>query len=376
MSNRLTQYRSLGYALRAAAILTILGLTSPPGAAQDLSPREIAARARPAVVVITALDGAVEVGQGSGFLVSEDGRIVSNRHVLEGATRLRVQLSTGEIYDRVFFIGADDRRDLVVLRIPATGMRPLPFGDDRAIEVGDPVYVMGNPLGLEGTFSDGLVSGKRTVDGVALIQISAPISPGSSGGPVLNDRGEVIGVATSTVHGAQNLNIAVPARYVAGMLAIDQEPRPFREVATRFSPAASSGEGTPARAQSEREPWAQVLAEEMALVAGAADELGFVETHEPAIEMIREGETYAIDYEFDEAGQTITFIAVCDIDCTDIDLAVYDGSGDIIVKDIALDDRPEVEFDVITPGIFQVGVYMASCSREPCAFAVRAYKHP
>src|SRR5690606_26419168 len=102
-------------------------------------------------------------------------------------------------------------------------------------QVGDRIYVMGNPMGLEGTFSDGLVSAKRTLVGVALIQISAPISPGSSGGPVLNARGQAVGVATLMMSEGQNLNIAVPARYAEGLLAIGQEPVLFEQVASRFA---------------------------------------------------------------------------------------------------------------------------------------------
>lgn len=93
-------------------------------------------------------------------------------------------------------------------------------GDDNA--VGDKVYAVGNPLGLEGTFSEGIVSVLRRAKGSTFIQITAPISPGSSGGPILNSRGEVVGVATATFSRGQNLNFAIPAAYVAKALSNQQ----------------------------------------------------------------------------------------------------------------------------------------------------------
>jgi serine protease Do len=161
-NNHASVSASDAFAARRAVVALAL-LLAAPASAQQLSPRQIAVQARPGVVLITAKDGSSTIGRGSGFLVSEDGVLVTNRHVVEGATSLQVQLASGEIFDRVLFVSEDERRDLIVLRIPGSGLSPLIIADDRSVEVGDPVYVMGNPLGLEGTFSDGLVSARRVL---------------------------------------------------------------------------------------------------------------------------------------------------------------------------------------------------------------------
>ncbi|MGH8545671.1 MAG: S1C family serine protease [Gammaproteobacteria bacterium] len=341
--------------------------------AVDPLPREIAARARHAVVRITASIDGEEVGQGTGFILTADGRLATNYHVIRGANQLAVQLSAGDIYDSVYFVSADERRDLVILQIPATGLDTLALGDDRTAQVGDRVYVMGNPLGLDGTFSDGLVSAKRNVDGVAFMQISAPISPGSSGGPVLNGAGEVIGIATLTLEHGQNLNIAVPSRYVKGLLAMNDEPQPFELVGRSVAPSNSTEGTASARFESELEDWALVLVDEMEQVREAAGKLGYVVTQEPVIEMIKENEMYDVEFTFQDRGANISVGGVCDLDCTDLDLAMYDENGHTVVTDTDLDDRPMLNFEIVQPGTFTVRVYMAKCSREPCAFAVQAY---
>lgn len=356
------------------AAACIAGAVGSPLQAQDLTPSEIAAQARPAVVVITAFSNDRASGQGSGFVVSSDGLLVTNRHVVEGADALRVRLSTGEIYDNVYLVSSDARRDLVVLRIPATGLASLSIGNDQAADVGDPVYVMGNPLGLEGTFSNGMVSARRVVDGVELIQISAPISSGSSGGPVLNARGEVIGIATAMMRDGQNLNLAVPARYAGGLLALDEPPRPFHEVASQFADSGSGDADGSSAADDDVEPWVAVLLSEMEIANDVAEEFDLRSTHEVVFEMIDDGDTYEIPYSFDRGEYRV--IGVCDIDCSDLDLRVYDPEGDIIAIDVELDDRPVVGFDVTRPGTYDVQVYMATCSREPCGFVVQSFQTP
>ena len=361
---------------RSVFCLSVAGLGSTLAthlAGQQLAPRDIAARARPAVVLVTALAGGQAIGQGSGFFVSSDGRLVTNRHVVEGADQLRVELSSGEVYDRVFFVSADERRDLVILRIPVSSSTPLSMIDERELAVGDPVYVIGNPMGLEGTFTDGLVSAKRTVDGVSLIQISAPISQGSSGGPVLNAVGEVVGIASSTVRDGQNLNMAVPARYAAGLLAMGEPPRPFEDVASELAATARSDASHADPARNEVEPWVRVLWDEMAAVDKNAKGHGLVSTQDPVVELIGQDSTYSVEYTFAERGDTVTIVGVCDIDCTDLDLAVYDGHGQLVVDDTEQDDRPVTQFVVLAPGTFRVQVHMVACKREPCGFAVQTY---
>ena len=362
---------SLAFQLLAAPALA--QATAPPPV---LAPREIAARARPGVVLIQGFRDGAEISQGSGFIVREDGYLATNYHVVEGADQLAVTLNTGEVYDRVWLVSHDQRRDVVILRIAGVDFPTLALGDDRALEVGDQIYVMGNPLGLDGTFSDGLVSAKRTAEGTSYIQISAPISPGSSGGPVLNDRGEVIGIATLTVEDGQNLNLAVPARYAAGLLALEEPPIPWEQAWSQFAVAGEPvDEGYYDDGYEEPlEPWAQALLDEMTAIDDAAVTIGAVQTHDPVIEMLNQGDTHVIEYEFDRPGVRIALVGVCDLDCSDLDLGVYDEYGQEIAVDVESDDRPEVNIDILEPGVLEVHVYMAACSVEPCGFAVQAYQ--
>jgi hypothetical protein len=357
------------------ALLVVALLLAAPASAQQLSPRQIAAQARPGVVLITAKDGSATIGRGSGFLVSEDGVLVTNRHVIEGATSLQVQLASGEIFDRVLFVSEDERRDLVVLRIPGSRLSPLIIADDRTVEVGDPVYVMGNPLGLEGTFSDGLVSARRVLDGVALIQITAPISPGSSGGPVLDHSGRVIGVATLSMREGQNLNLAVPARYASGLIALDESAQPFERVANRFA-ARATDRTTSDRGEDDSDdlaPWMRVLMDEMEFVREVAHEHGFVRTHDAVWEGLDEGEEYKFTWRYSGRGREIGLVGVCDLDCSDLDLTVRDPRGRVVARDLSVTDRPTVDFTVDRPGLYEVTVRMYSCDREPCFFVVQSF---
>lgn len=344
-------------------------------ATQAPAPRDIAAKARPAVVLISAMRGDDVVSRGSGFAVDASGTIITNRHVIEGAETLQVQLASGEIYDNVYYIADDQRRDLAILRIPDSGNPHLSIADEREAAVGDRVFVMGNPMGLEGTFSDGLISAVRTIDGVTMIQMTAPISSGSSGGPVLNDSGEVIGVATLTMREGQNLNMAVPARYARGLMAMNQNALPFAEAAERFASApAAASNPMAATADEEMEPWLRVLTEEMRVLKEAALNLGYEVTHEPTMGMLAKEASHSFEQMFSDNGADVKMIGACDIDCSDLDIVVYDMEGNEIIKDVLVDDRPEVDFTITRPGSLRIVVYMAECTEEPCGFGVQTFR--
>lgn len=167
---------------------------------------------------------------GSGFFV-RDGEIVSNLHVVKGASRGYAKVVGKTTRYRIEGIsGIDSQRDLVLLRVSSLGIPPLILGDSSAAEVGDPVYAVGNPQGLEGTFSQGIISSIREVGSDKLLQITAPISPGSSGGPVLNSKGEVIGVSVATFKEGQNLNFAIPSLYLKSLLGRSGPPRSLEEI--------------------------------------------------------------------------------------------------------------------------------------------------
>jgi hypothetical protein len=179
------------------------------------SPADIAARSTPAVVSIRT-----EHSLGSGFVVSNDGLVASNLHVVAGNSKIVVTLADHREFEVVEVFNGDRERDLVILRIEAHKLPSVSLGDSGAIRPGDTVVAIGHPLGLEDTVSNGLVSGIRRVDEhLTVLQISAPIAPGSSGGPIFNDRGEVIGVATAILLGGQNINFGVPIAYVKDLLS-------------------------------------------------------------------------------------------------------------------------------------------------------------
>ena len=203
----------------AALVMMAVLLAAPRAGAETPAPHEVAAAVMPSVMLIVALDKNEEpIGFGSGFVIKE-GVVVTNAHVIEGA-RFAVIKPVGDeaTYTANYVLARDKDLDLAVL--PADGLdKPaLPLGDSNAVNIGEVVYAVGNPEGLEGTFSVGNVSAFRKEEGVNFIQVTAPISPGSSGGPVLNAQGEVVGIATATILEGQNLNFAVPVSDLKGLL--------------------------------------------------------------------------------------------------------------------------------------------------------------
>ena len=193
-----------------------------------MTPAEIARRATPSVVQIRSHDRI-----GSGFVVAADGRIATSLHVVEDAGALEIVLSDGRTFTRVQVVAHDEQQDVVVLAIDARRLPALRLAR-HPIEAGERVVAIGHPEGLENTVSDGLVSAVRERGSAELLQISAPISPGSSGGPVLNDRGEVVGVATATHRVGQNLNFAVPVARLAPLLR-SRERRPLSSLPSQFA---------------------------------------------------------------------------------------------------------------------------------------------
>lgn len=180
--------------------------------AQSDLPEQIE-QVRQAVVTIVTQDAAGRpLAQGSGFFRAPDAYLVTNRHVLVGAASARVTSSTGRTYLVEYVVADDAQHDLVLLRIaaPRSTLPTIRLADSTP-RVGEPVFVVGAPLGLEATVSDGIVSAVRSLPEFGeVIQVTAPISPGSSGSPVMNGRGEVIGIATAGIEG-QSLNFAIPA---------------------------------------------------------------------------------------------------------------------------------------------------------------------
>jgi S1-C subfamily serine protease len=198
------------------------GASGPLGAQKEKKPQatleELASHATPAVVLID-VKTASGSRQGSGFIVDPSGRIVTNHHVIRDARSARVKLASGDVYDQVQILADDPRRDIAILQIAGFDLPSLAMGNSDSLRVGSPVVLIGSPLGLENTVSTGIVSGRRQeAEGYQLIQVSAPASSGSSGGPLLTGSGDVMGIAVSQMEAGQNLNFAVPINYVRGLL--------------------------------------------------------------------------------------------------------------------------------------------------------------
>ena len=193
---------------------------APQSPAAEAFPLEdLAARATPAVALINVRT-ANGPRQGSGFVVSADGRILTNHHVMRDARTARVKLPSGDVYEEVEILAMDARRDIAILQIAGFDLPYLELGNSDSVRVGAPVVVIGSPLGLENTVSTGIVSGRRQEpEGYHLLQVSAPASRGSSGGAVLGAHGRVVGITTSQIDTGQNLNFALPINYARGLLA-------------------------------------------------------------------------------------------------------------------------------------------------------------
>jgi S1-C subfamily serine protease len=193
----------------------VSGTAAPESSNMSLSIEGLVQMASPAIALITTVTntgGAL----GSGFLISSDGIIVTNYHVIKGAEGLGVRFAQEkELISNVSVVKTDAIRDLALIKVNTpVNITPLSMGDSDQLVVGERVVAIGNPQGLQNTVSDGLVSALRDSEGMKHIQISVPISHGSSGGALLNMRGEVVGVTSSGIDKAQNLNFAIPINYV------------------------------------------------------------------------------------------------------------------------------------------------------------------
>ena len=210
------------------AFLMLLLCGIPVANAQ--TPQQIAKKAFNSTVLLVMEDANGQpISLGSGFFV-RNGQIATNLHVVEGAARGYAKLVGQKTkYDIEGITAIDPQRDLVILKVSAFGAQVLFLGDSDALQVGESVYAVGNPRGLEGTFSQGIISSIREVGTDKLLQITAPISPGSSGGPVLNGVSDVIGVSVATFRGGQNLNFAIPSNYLQALVAKAGATKPLSQ---------------------------------------------------------------------------------------------------------------------------------------------------
>ena len=218
---------------RVVIVALLLFCTISTALAQTTLPAEdIAEKALAATVYLEMKDkNGKTLGIGSGFFVKPN-LIATNYHVIEGAAKGTAKLvGKYTTYNIEGVTATDKTNDLALLKVTAYGITPLSLGDSDAVRIGATVYVAGNPKGLEGTFSDGIISSRRDKLTKERLQMTAPISPGSSGGPMINRKGEVIGVSVA-VHralDAQNLNFAIPSKYLKALLEQSQLVKPLSQ---------------------------------------------------------------------------------------------------------------------------------------------------
>ncbi len=209
---------------------------APAYDAEELNNIAVYKRVLPSVVNITSkslvynffFEPVPQQGQGSGFILDKAGHVLTNFHVVQGANRgIKVQLSNKRTYDaRV--VGTDPRHDLALLQIDAPNLQPVTLADSSNLAVGQNVYAIGNPFGFNGTMTRGIISSIRTIGGSEgepiedAIQTDAAINPGNSGGPLLNSRGEVIGINTMIASNGANqssgIGFAIPINTAKSVL--------------------------------------------------------------------------------------------------------------------------------------------------------------
>ena len=215
-------------------LLLFYGIT----VATALTSPEIAQTALGSTVLLV-IEGRSGYSFGSGFVVRK-GQIATNYHVIEGIRRGYAKVVGGTTEHAIeAILAVDVARDLAIVKVSGIRAPALPLGDSNTVQIGNIVYVAGNPQGLEGTFSEGIISairreGNSLVQGT-ILQMTAPISPGSSGGPVLNNDGQVIGISVGQTVGGQNLNYAIPVNYLKPLITIQVDDLRITEVYDLYS---------------------------------------------------------------------------------------------------------------------------------------------
>jgi hypothetical protein len=207
--------------LQRVSILAIaVSLCAAELAAQAISAKDIARRSLPSVVTIVTFDAAGKpLSQGSGFVVQSTGLIVTNYHVIDNAARADVLLQTGDEHRVEGVLEVDVQKDFAVLKVRAVDLPALRMGNSERLEPGEVVFALGAPRNYSGSVTTGNFSQHRQEGGYRMLQHSAAISPGSSGGPLLLESGEVVGINTKGRTDANSLFFALPINYVRAAIA-------------------------------------------------------------------------------------------------------------------------------------------------------------
>jgi hypothetical protein len=192
---------------------------------QGQTSEQIVERVSPSVAVILVGNGAGDVSKiGSGVFVRSDGILLTAYHLVKDAKEVQIRLKSGDVFDKVEMLGIDERRDVAALKIQATNLPVLPLVSADELKEGEAVYVVSHPKGLTWSSSNGVLSAVRLADdvpgagqGFRLIQFSAPVSNGSSGGVLVDSQGRAVGLIVAQLTEGQNLNFAIPINNVTGL---------------------------------------------------------------------------------------------------------------------------------------------------------------
>jgi tetratricopeptide (TPR) repeat protein len=194
----------------------------------------------PAVVVVASIDKEGKpTSLGSGFIVREDGVIVTNYHVVNMASDIKIKIGY-KVRDIEGLLHVDPENDIAIIKVEGKDYPKVRIGDANRAQIGEKIYAIGSPQGLENTISEGILSGIREIDRERkILQMTAAISPGSSGGPVFNGRGEVIGIATFLIAETQNLNFAMPVNLIMAGLSKKELASPQEACKLDYNETAS-----------------------------------------------------------------------------------------------------------------------------------------
>lgn len=199
---------------------------SPSTGTKDL--KGVIAEVSPSVVLISTYDSSgFALSQGSGVVVGKN-KIITNLHVIHNAAKVEVIDPSGATYTCSGTLAQDPGRDLALLKCEIP-LAPVELGDSDAVAVGDPVVAIGSPRGLQGTVSNGIISGLREFGGVSYVQTSAPTSKGSSGGGLFAMDASLVGITTLIYEDSQNLNLAVPVNYVKDLMSTPVDVATFTQ---------------------------------------------------------------------------------------------------------------------------------------------------
>ena len=207
------------------ALFTLLAANLAAAVELPASVTELYENVRPSVVVITVAGRSGDSkGVGTGFVVSDGGLIVTNKHVIGEGRDISIQLANGKTIPVQAVHATSTKHDLAILQVEAKGLRPIPLGNSAKLQTGEPVIAVGNPHGLAHSVVSGVVSAKREIDGMPMIQLALPIEPGNSGGPLIDHEGRVVGIVTMKSVVTANLGFAVESDALKPLL---EHPNPI-----------------------------------------------------------------------------------------------------------------------------------------------------